>query len=292
MASKKTPIKMCLRCREVKPVTEFYKNNGWAEQSYADTICRECAKAEVIDKETARRYCWQNNRLWSDAMWNAARKKADYVLANNEEYLSGRTSKQRKAEIEDRTTAMQFFSVMNAKSMYNYCDNGGEVGVKEFDPNSLAGTTFDDGMMADEDERVYSREWGGMFSRRELQYLDDHYGQLQENFVLDNINIQDYARQVAKASLETRIQYERMRKGDGSMQEWKDALDMFDKMSKSAKFAECQRKETANGNMSSLSQIIMDIELNHFNEMPQVTFPPDDVDRILADFGYTGVAVS
>ena len=76
------------------------------------------------------------------------------------------------------------------------------------------------------------------------------------------------------------------------MQAWEKAQMAFDHMSKSANFAECQRKEAVNGSMGALSTIIMDIELNHHNEMPQIEFPPDDVDKILNDFGYTGVAVS
>lgn len=292
MAYKKPPMKLCLKCRDIKPIQEFYKNNGWAEQSYADTICCDCAKKEVVDKESARRYCWQNNRVWSDALWNAARKKADYVLANNQEYLNKNTSGKRRTDIENEVTARQFFSVMNAKSLYAYVDNGGEDGVKEFNPDSLAGTTQDDGTAKEDDELTYSEEWGGMFTRRELRYLDDYYRRMEEDFVLDNVNIEDYARRVAKAALASNIQYEKMRKGQGTVKEWQDAQDVFDKLSKSGKFAECQRTNSGNGNMAALSLIIMDIELNHHNEMPMVEFPKDDVDRILEDMNYTGIAIS
>jgi len=77
--AKKEPDKMCMRCRQIKPITEFYKNRGWSAGLYSDSICRECARAEVSDKETARKYCWENNRLWSDALWEAAGRKADYM---------------------------------------------------------------------------------------------------------------------------------------------------------------------------------------------------------------------
>lgn len=36
----------------------------------------------------------------------------------------------------------------------------------------------------------------------------------------------------------------------------------------------------------------MDIEINHHNEMPEVTFPKDDIDKILNDFGFTGEAIA
>lgn len=39
-----------------------------------------------------------------------------------------------------------------------------------------------------------------MYTQRELDYLNDYYERLEEGFVLDNQNIQDYARKAAKAS--------------------------------------------------------------------------------------------
>ena len=82
-----------------------------------------------------------------------------------------------------------------------------------------------------------------------------------------------------------------MRQGTGSAKEWQEAQAVFDTLSKSASFAESQRKEVANTKMNALATIIMDVELNHHNEMPQVTFPKDDVDKILHDFGFTGEAI-
>ena len=292
MANKKPPVKMCLKCREVKPVQEFYPNSGWGEQSYADLICRECAKAEVVDKDTARRYFWQNNRVWNDAIWESAKKKADRILANNQEYLNPNTSGKKRTEIENRIIGNQVLGIMNMRGFYSFVDNGGEDGVKEFNPDSLAGTTMDDTAARANEEQVYSEEWGGMYTLRELKYLDRYLERLQDEFVLDNVNIEDYARRVAKASLIADTEYEKMRQGRSTMQAWEKAQMAFDHMSKSANFAECQRKETVNGSMGALSTIIMDIELNHHNEMPQIEFPPDDVDKILNDFGYTGVAVS
>ena len=292
MANKKPPVKMCLKCREVKPVQEFYPNSGWGEQSYADLICRECAKAEVTDKDSARKYFWQNNRVWNEAIWESAKKKADRILANNQEYLNPNTSGKKRTEIENRVIGNQVLGIMNMRGFYGFVDNGGEDGVKEFNPDSLAGTTHDNGTAKEDDELTYSEEWGGMFTRRELRYLDDYYRRMEEDFVLDNVNIEDYARRVAKAALASNIQYEKMRKGQGTVKEWQDAQDVFDKLSKSGKFAECQRANNGNGNMAALSLIIMDIELNHHNEMPMVEFPKDDVDRILEDMNYTGIAIS
>ena len=55
--------------------------------------------------------------------------------------------------------------------------------------------------------------WNGYYTQREIDYLDDYYARLEEGFVLDNQNIQDYARKAAKASLDADIKYNRMRQG-------------------------------------------------------------------------------
>lgn len=165
--AKKEPDKMCLRCRGIKPISEFYKNRGWSAQSFADTICKECAKETVFDKDTARKYCWENNRVWSEAAWTAAMKKADMILANNAEYLNAKTSQKRKTEIENRCTSNQFFSVMNTNAFYCFVENETDEGRLPFNPDSLAGTTQETEMTREDDEQVYSDEWHGMFSRRE-----------------------------------------------------------------------------------------------------------------------------
>lgn len=230
--------------------------------------------------------------MWSDALWDAAYKKAMYTLNNNKEYVKKSTSEKKRREMETKMTAAQFFSVMNTGVLYQYVENDTEEGRTPFNPESVAGTTKETAMTRADEEMVWSDEWGGMFSRRELRYLDSYMDRLKDEFVLDNVNREDYARRVALASLDANNKYQKMRQGTGSSKEWQDAQTAFDAMSKSGSFAESQRKEAANTKMNALGLIIMDIELNHHNEMPQVTFPKDDIDKILRDFGFTGESIA
>lgn len=48
--------KMCVKCRKTKPITEFYKNETWKEQSYCDAYCKECAQKMCKDKLGVREY--------------------------------------------------------------------------------------------------------------------------------------------------------------------------------------------------------------------------------------------
>lgn len=230
--------------------------------------------------------------MWTEEMWAASKRRGEYTLSNNPEYLDKNTPPLRKEGLESAAIANGFFGVMNNVVYYHYVDNDPTGTHVPYDPNSSAGTATDAGSLREDEDLVWSDEWNGMYRKRELRYLDDYYQRLQDEFVLDNVNREDYARRVAKASLEADNKYQKMRQGTGTLKEWQDAQNVFDMLSKSGSFAESQRKEVVNTSMNALSTIIMDVELNHHNEMPQVTFPEDDIDKILRDFGFTGEAIA
>lgn len=295
---KTSPVKMCLNpeCHKILPLTEFYKNRSWAEQSGCDLYCKECARKMCHDKESMRKYMWENGRAYSDEMWAAAEKRAMRTLANNAEYLSEKTSRKRKQEIKDRAICNQFFFVMNLAPYYIFSppeDENGEI--RDFDPDSLDGTIQKsaDGkeFTLDSGAKIYSPTWNGLYTQQEIDYLNDYYDRLDNSFVLDDINIQDYARKVAKASLEADNRYNKMRSGTCTSKEWLEAQDTFDKMSRSSNFAASQRKDRGGAGNQVLCEIIADIEINHREDMPQVTFPPDVVDLIIADFAHTNYAI-
>lgn len=292
---KPATVKMCLRCQKVKPLADFYSNKSWSDQNGRDLYCKDCARDMCVDRDTLRQYMWENNRLWLDAIWEAAEKRAMRVLANNAEFLNERTTKKKKEEIKNRAICNQAFFTMNLANFYAYHDNSDDEGnIRDFNPDSMDGSLVQtDGgeMVADDGARVYSATWNGTFTKREIQYLDEYYDRLDNEFVLDDVNIRDYARKVAKASLEADTRYNLMRIGKCTSQEWKEAQHMFDTMSKSANFAACQKKDRGAANNEVLCEIIQNIEIHHRADMPQVFFPPDDIDRIIADFAHTDDAV-
>ena len=292
---KPSTVKMCLKCMTVHPLTEFYKNRSWAEQNCVDLYCKDCSREMCYDKDTMRQYCWENNRLWRDEMWDAAEKRALRVLVNNAEWLNDKTSKKKKEEIRNRAICNQFFFVMNLQNFYVFVDNTDDEGnIRDFNPASSDGSlikTENGEAIIDDGARIYSPIWNGMFTRREIEYLDSYYKRLEDEFVLEDINIQDYARKIAKASLEADNRYDLMRTGKCTSKEWQEAQNIFDSLSKSAAFAACQKKDKTSGSNQVLCEIIQNIEVNHFADMPKVTFEPDDIDRILADFAHTDFAI-
>lgn len=70
---------------------------------------------------------------------------------------------------------------------------------------------------------IFSDEWNGWFTRREINYLNNYYEELNDDFVLDNRSIKDYARKVCKASLAADTAQNNYRSGKASFGEVKDA---------------------------------------------------------------------
>lgn len=288
------PRKMCIACNKVKATTDFYPNRAWAAQQNCDIYCKDCAKAMVHSKNTFRQYLWENNRLFSERLWEDGEARAKKVYSNNKEYLASSTSASRKKEIEEETTATACLAIMNLVQYYRYNDNTDETGnLDPFDPDSLNGTLIKttEGDKVEDTRKIYDPMWNGTYTKRELAYLDGYYEQLENSFSLDDISMQDYARKIAKASLEADETFEDYRAGKATQKQWLDAQNAFDSMSKSATFAASQRKNVDAGSQWSISEIVAKIELEHSAEMPVVTYPPDDIDRILGDFRHTDDAI-
>lgn len=60
-----------------------------------------------------------------------------------------------------------------------------------FDPESSDGTIDQQDMPHDNGELAYDRSWNGMYTQREIDYLNAYYARLEEDFVLDNESIRD-----------------------------------------------------------------------------------------------------
>lgn len=133
----------------------------------------------------------------------------------------------------------------------------------------------------------YSKVWSGTFTDEQIEILEEKYSQYEEDFVLDNVSIRDYARKTCKASLNADIAEDRMRRGEISAGEYKDALKIYDDLSKSSNFAACQRKAGDAGGLGTLGEIILRIEMSGELKENGFTFPEDDVDRVLHDFEHT-----
>lgn len=109
-------------------------------------------------------------------------------------------------------------------------------------------------------EMIFSKEWRGTYSPFDLEYLNDYYRDLNDDFKIYTKNHKDYARKIAKASLAMDKAYEDMLNGvSGADKKYKDLKDTFDQLSKSAQFSENTRTGIDAG-ISGISQIVDKIE--------------------------------
>lgn len=105
--SSQKPMKMCIRCKQVLPLTAFYSNKGNREGKFTDIYCKECAQKMCKDKESVKKYFWDNNRLWKEIVWEKAQDKAEVALSANTGYLDKRITNEQRARKLERETALK-----------------------------------------------------------------------------------------------------------------------------------------------------------------------------------------
>ena len=96
-----------------------------------------------------------------------------------------------------------------------------------------------------------------------------------------------YTRKVIKASLNADLAEDRMRRGQGTPDEYAKAQKIFDDLSKSSNFAACRRKPGESAGMGSLGEIILKLETQGYLDENPYTFPDDDIDKIIEAYQYT-----
>lgn len=275
--------KLCVKCNRILPLDKFAVNKLWVSQQYRDAWCMECAKEFCVDKDTVKQYCFHNNRKFKESAWEAAKKKAAYDLNNNRVYLNPMSTKEQKEKEEALAYARAFLIIKNNAYAYEYEEN---IHVSD---SSREKITHE--FTTEEEKPVYDTTWQGWFTPEQIKWLNEKYAQYSEDFVLDNVNMQDYARKVIKASLNADLAEDRMRRGQGSASDYKEAQKIFDDLSKSSNFAACRRKPGESAGLGSLGEIILRLETQGYLDQNPYTFPDDDIDKIIQAYTYTLEAI-
>ena len=283
MPKRKTAAKLCVRCNRILPQEKFSANKLWASQQYRDAWCTECAKNFCTDEETVKRYCFENNRKFKEVAWEAAKKKATYDLNSNKVYLNPMTPPEKKKEEEALAQAKAFFSLKNNSYAYEYEEN---IHVADSTRNEVVHEFTDE-----KNKPYYDKVWQGWFTPEQVEWMEEKYAQYSEDFVLDNVNMQDYTRKVIKASLNADLAEDRMRRGQGTPDEYMKAQKIFDDLSKSSNFAACRRKPGESTGMGSLGEIILKLETQGYLDENPYTVPDDDIDEVIKAYKYTLEAI-
>jgi len=281
--SKKSNIpsktKVCQRCGKSYPLTDYYSNKDWTEQGGKDAWCKECF-SRCTTKDEVREYFWYNNREFSEKMWQNAASKAENAASKNATFLKLRDDQ--KIKVLEKMTCQQIPSVM--ASCYSFVDSTMGGKLHSYEEAKAEGYIVEEAI--DDDVKYHSSKFNGDFKRKELEYLEDYYSGLEEDFDLTDTNLRDIAKKLAKASL----QYDKVQadfaNGRCDISVVKDAMAQFDMLSKSGNFAACKRRPGDTSGLSSWSEIALRLEESGHPCTRKIEWEEDDVDKTINDFRY------
>lgn len=111
---------------------------------------------------------------------------------------------------------------------------------------------------------IYSEKWRGKYTASDIKSLDAYYKALDQDYKIITENHRDYARKIAKASLQMDKTFDDMMNGvDGADKKYENATKVFDTLSKSAKFSESTRSVNDVG-ISSFSKVAAMVESHNW----------------------------
>lgn len=260
----------CRSCGATKQRQGFYKNKHNEAGRGFDFWCRKCVKDYVTSKNALMQYCNDNNRLFSDDLWNRCELEAG-VIADDEP--SVQESIATKTQFIKQETIKRYLASMNDDGNYMFSE---EVVVptapKEVEDDPIY---LDDGG----DKLVYSRDWFGEYTVNQIAFMDDFYEKLKDQFDLTDVHLEDNAREIVKSSLEVKLAQQRYRISNSkeNLDAVTKAIANYTKLSDQAKFSASKRTVTDRVGFSNLGQLISVVESTGALYR-KVEFEKDDVD--------------
>lgn len=292
--------KTCPICKKEKSIaTGFYKSSS---PLYSDDgcvpICTQCVKNSVVNKEDGtiniskfKTMLQRLDKPWYiddlDSAYAQYRKEHGY-LSDDEVAKHGRdivgiyfknimlrqTKDKSFADSEKDGFMHQNSNATKQEKdriIKNYFLEGGK---NDNNPIFKSNNTSVETKSVNKEPLIYSEEWMGEYTQSDLDRLNNYYDSLNNDYKIVTVNHRDYARKIAKASLMMDKAYEDMLKGVPNAEKmYTNAKDIFDSLSKSAKFSEDKRSINDVG-ISSFSKIVSIVE-NH-NWIPE--YVPKDKD--------------
>ena len=149
---------------------------------------------------------------------------------------------------------------------------------------------YDSELVLEKDEngnevKNWDDTWQGYYSKRELNYLNKYYQDLNNDFKIITTNHKDYARRIAQASLIMNDTYNVMRDNPDdkdAVSAYNTAVSNFDRLSKSAQFAESQRGAN-DVSLGCFGRVFDAVEKHNF--VPQhIPEDKDMFDKIIEQF--------
>lgn len=289
---KKVLQKACACCEGVKNITEFYTNRGENKGYKRDRWCKSCYKEKVTDEATLRVYMFNNNRMWSKELWEVALNKAQKEANASPEYVSLTDDDVREVFVEKKAIAI-FPTVMNQPAFYKHFDSNAVA--EEFDVIRDMETERE--MQRDSEDPyyvlpVYSKEWGGRYTRYEIDFMNNYYESIIKTRGIEDSIGENYAKQFVKQSMMVDSLAEKMRM-DSSKEvsgQFKEAVASLEVLSQAAQLAPRYRKTESSFSVGSLAEFIRAMEYGKLM-IHEPDFAPDQIDGMIANLRHLAAAI-
>ena len=174
---------------------------------------------------------------------------------------------------------------------YKFEDHSGDINVQSYEDAKEAGHITSESEEKDPNVKTYSEFFNGYFKQDELNYLEDYYKQLENDFELSDVNLRDTAKKLAKQSLICDQIQDKYAAGKATIADVRDAMTLFDLLSKSGNFSASKRKPGDKSGMGSWGELTIYLETHGHPMTRQVEFEKDDIDKIIDQYRHITKAI-
>lgn len=281
--------KICSCCHIKKKLVDFYLSHSpLYSLDKRVPICKDCCKTSVLNDNGTINYKKFNQLLrnidkplYYDLLWSSEKSvKNENGYLNNEEI-----------EHHGKDILQKYFTlvVMRQDKARSYSDSENDCFihkntnrpineqkkiVAKYRPLFESKDTEDENYSfssksinienLEKEPLIYNDRWMGNYTQKDINYLNNYYEGLERDYRIITENHRDYARKIAKASLQMDKAFDEMINGiEGADARYKNAREAFDTLSKSAKFSESTRSVNDVG-ISSFSKVAAMVEAHNW----------------------------
>ena len=277
--------RLCLHCNQTKPLSNFYANRDWLENGNKDKWCKQCL-AKIRTKDEMRRYFWENNREWKENVWENALKQAEVQAAKSTAYQ--KSNEERRKVLLESIACPIIPTLMQKTQNYKFEDHTLDVNTNNYDEAKENGkiVELDSSKTKDKNLKTYNSFFNGEFKPAEIEYLENYYQGLEQDFDLSDTALRDTAKKVAKASLMSdKVQNDYMA-GRCSLQDVKDATAQLDLLMKTGNFAACKRKPGDKNTLNNWAETTMYCETHGYPCVKKIEWEKDVIDMAIESLSY------
>ena len=273
---KETKKKVCTACHQELPLSHFYMSKSPLHSLDGKVpICKDCALQNSLNEETGEidEVKFKNILRQLDKPYYLDNViSAQNQFAKEHGYIPEDEVKYHGADIlkiyyKNINSLRQLSSKSYADSEKDgFVQKNSTVLTSTAKSNKTSSTLSKSIQVQKEEleELIYDEKWMGKYTKKDIDYLNNYYTGLERDYKIITENHRDYARKIAKASLQMDKAFDEMINGlDGADARYKNAREAFDTLSKSAKFSESTRSVNDVG-ISSFSKVAAMVEAHNW----------------------------